>query len=180
MIELSLIKKHLSINSSFDDGSDDVLLESFAAAALEYAESDTGVSFIKTEKTVVLDGFPAGAIELLFTPIIEVVSVSYTDPSGHEQEIDPQTLRLDSRSRVYPLLYPPFTQGWPAAIAEPESVTIALQVGYDVLPAKALSACLLLIGHLYEHREAVTTLQASELPMGVNLLLSSYRIPRVG
>jgi len=180
MIELSLIKKHLSINSSFDDGSDDVLLQGFAAAALEYAESETGTSFVKAEKTVVLDGFPVGAFELQFTPVIEVLSVSYTDPAGVEQDIDPQLVRLDSRNRVYPMLHPPFGGSWPATIAEPESVTIVLQVGYDALPAQAQSACLLLIGHLYEHREAVTMLQASELPMGVSFLLNSYKIPRVG
>lgn len=182
MIDLALIKKHLRLDSSFDDGSDDAFLLGLADAALKLAEEETGTSFLSREETLILDGFPPGAsaIELDWTPVQNITLVEYTDGNGVSQELAPETLRLDSRKLVYPVLFPPFGQSWPRTIAEPESVTITAEVGFEVLPATVRSAALLIIGHLYENREASTTVNVGELPMGVSMLLNHYNIPRIG
>lgn len=182
MIDLALIKKHLRLDSSFDDGSEDDFLLSLAEAALKLAEQITGTCFIAREETFVLDGFPAGStlIELEWTPVQNITLVEYTDAQGISQELDVATLRLDARKRVYPVLLPPFGQSWPRTIAEPESVTITAEVGFDVLPATVRSAALLIIGHLYENREASTAVNVGELPVGVSMLLNHYYIPRIG
>jgi len=54
-----------------------------------------------------------------------------------------------------------FVSGYGAAAAVPKAIKQAL---------------LLLIGHLYENREAVTTANLNELPMAVNALLYPYRV----
>lgn len=182
MIDLALIKKHLRLDSSFDDGSDDDFLLGLAEAALKLAEEKTGTCFPSRDETLILDGFPpaAEAIELDWTPVQNISLVEYIDANGVSQELDVATLRLDGRKRVYPILLPPFGQNWPRTIAEPESVTITAEVGFEVLPATVRSAALLIIGHLYENREASTTVNVEELPMGVSMLLNHYNIPRIG
>lgn len=182
MIDLALIKKHLRLDSSFDDGSEDAFLLGLAEAALKLAEEMTGTCFTSREEILVLDGFPpaAAAIELDWTPVQNITLVEYIDADGVSQELDAETLRLDARKRVYPLLLPPFGQRWPRTIAEPESVTITAEVGFEVLPATVRSAALLIIGHLYENREASTAVNVGELPMGVSMLLNHYYIPRIG
>jgi uncharacterized phiE125 gp8 family phage protein len=182
MIDLALIKKHLRLDSSFDDGSEDDFLLGLAEAALKLAEEMTGTSFLSKEETLRLDGFPPGAaaIELDWTPVQNITLVEYIDASGVSQELDVETVRLDSRKRVYPVLKPPFGQSWPRTIAESESVTITAEVGFEILPATVRSAALLIIGHLYENREASTAVNVGELPMGVSMLLNHYYIPRIG
>jgi hypothetical protein len=43
------------------------------------------------------------------------------------------------------------------------------------MPAPVLSACLLILGHLYGNRENVVTGSANEIPMGARFLLDPYR-----
>ena len=87
-------------------------------------------------------------------------------------------LSLDARG-VYPKLYP--VTEWPESKAQRASVKVRADIGYAELPADVRAAALLIIGHLYEHREAVVIgTIATDLPMGVELLLAPYVIHRVG
>jgi uncharacterized phiE125 gp8 family phage protein len=69
---------------------------------------------------------------------------------------------------------------WPSVTAAPEAVSIRFRAGYgDVgsdVPEPIRQAMLLLIGHWYEHREAVIVgTNAMLMPMAVNSLLAPYR-----
>lgn len=177
MITLEEAKTHLRVEH--DD--ENALIETLISAAYTHAEHVTGRSIREQTKTVVLDKFPpaARAIQLPWTPVIEITSLDYADPEGNPANIDAATLRLDGR-QLYPVLMPQFGTEWPATIDEPEAVIIAARVGYESTPDDIRQALLLLIGHLYEHREAaVIGVSTTELPMGVGMLLGPYRIMKV-
>ena len=54
--------------------------------------------------------------------------------------------------------------------------SIDVDTSVDPLPAPVRQAALLLIGHWYENREAVTVgFRGKDLPMGVDRLLAPYR-----
>jgi len=179
MITLALAKKHLNAE---EHNEDDTLIEALIKAAYRYAENKTGTCFEPKEITLVLDSLPPGAgkLELQHTPVREVSSFSYVDPTGQTQDINPAELRLDTRP-VMPTLAPKFGSQWPALIAEPESVTITLAVGYEQTPEDAQAAMLLLIGHLYANREGVVIgTITSTVPYGVDALLAPYTFVRIG
>ena len=178
MITLALAKKHLNAE---EHNEDDTLIEALIKAAYRYAENKTGTCFEPKEITLVLDSLPPGAgkLELQHTPVREVSSFSYVDPTGQTQDIDPAELRLDTRP-VMPTLAPKFGSQWPALIAEPESVTITLAVGYEQTPEDAQAAMLLLIGHLYANREAASAVNLTAVPLGVDMLLAPYTFTRIG
>ena len=178
MINLALAKKQ--VNAEEHD-LDDTLIQGFIDAAYRYAENKTGTCFEPRDITVVLDSLPQAAERITFelTPVREVVSFNYVDTTGQTQDIDPAELRLDTRP-LYPTLAPKFGSQWPALIAEPESVTITLAVGYEQTPADAQAAMLLLIGHLYANREATSAVALSAVPFGVDMLLAPYTIVRIG
>lgn len=53
--------------------------------------------------------------------------------------------------------------------------------GKSTVPAPIRHAILLMVGHLFAHRDAVTstTVKPEQLPLGVEALLSTYRVWRV-
>lgn len=178
MITLQLAKNQ--VNAEEHD-LDDTLIQSFIDAAYQYAENKTGTCFKPREITIVLDSLPPAGekITLEHTPVRDVVGFNYVDTTGQTQDIDPAELRLDTRP-LYPTLAPKFGSQWPVLIAEPESVTITVSVGYEQTPADAQAAMLLLIGHLYANREATAAVALSAVPFGVDMLLAPYTIVSIG
>ena len=77
------------------------------------------------------------------------------------------------------MLYP--AAEWPASKSQRASVKVTADIGHAELPADVRAAALLIVGHLYENREAVVIgTIATDLPMGVELLLAPYVIHRMG
>jgi len=177
MITLEEAKEHLRVDHEIEDDLIQVLIQ----AAYLHAEKKTRRSLIEREIDLVIDSLPQRdkPIEIQYAPVKEIISFDYISASGNPESIDPSMLRLDTRE-LYPKLMPQFGTVWPDVIAEPESITIGIKVGYTETPADIRQALLLMVGHLYEHRESVVIGAAlSELPMGVDMLLGPHKIPRV-
>lgn len=135
-----------------------------------------------------LDGFrPDGPfysnmVRLPLPKLIGVDTVKYLDTDGTLQTLDSSLWRafgIGGRGQVAPA----FGTAWPATRWELEAVRIQYRAGYGPeatdVPAPIRHAVLLLIGHLYENREAEvvgTRAAAIELPTGVNALLSPYMV----
>lgn len=177
MITLDEAKAHCRIEHDVEDG----LVQSLIAAAFRQIENRTGQAFGQVDGAeMILDALPVGSegIELQWTPVRAVQTVEYLDPLGAEQTLPASGLSLDGRG-VYPVLYP--AEQWPDSKAQRASVKVTADIGHIELPADIRAAALLIIGHLYENREAVVIgATATELPMGVNLLLAPYVIHRMG
>jgi uncharacterized phiE125 gp8 family phage protein len=139
--------------------------------------------------TVYVPGFsmmsPAPVVSLPMTPIAGIVSVKYYDSDGTLTTMSPALYGFDTSEPAR--LYSRDGAGvWPATQAVPNAVLIRYQAGFDVpgdspndrpLPARYRSAMLLMLGHLYENREATdSSARASgggiiEMPLGVRALL---------
>ncbi|MBB3142822.1 head-tail connector protein [Halomonas organivorans] len=186
MITLAEAKLHLRLITSPDEAesytAEDGLIQALIDAAYRHAEERTRQVFQQVERTLALDGFPAGdgAIALPWTPVASVDSVDYIDPAGTNQSLDANALRLDARP-LYPTLAPQWGSEWPSTIDEPESVTLTATTGPDTTPPDVRAALLLLIGHFYENREAVAIgTIATDIPLGVEMLLAPHIIHAVG
>jgi uncharacterized phiE125 gp8 family phage protein len=121
-------------------------------------------------------------------PIQSVLSVTYLDGDGNTSTLydttgSPQidsALVVDTKSapgRIVPVQ----NGSWPATYDQINAVTIQYRAGYgddgQNVPGPLLAAMKLILGHLYEHAEAVSeTVNLAELPMGVSYLLAPYRV----
>jgi len=179
MITVEEAKAHCRIEHSEED----TLFQSLIKAACRHAENHTGRAIEKRDsETAVIDGFPHGraGVELPWSPLQSVTEVRYLDTNGTEQTLTAGQLAVDHRT-VYPTLYPAWGTDWPATNGQPMSITITANVGYDPIPEDIRSAMLLIIGHLYENREAVVIgTMATTLPFSVETLLAPYVIHPVG
>ncbi len=121
----------------------------------------------------------AGTGEPIVVPkarLIAVSSFTYLDPNTQVRTtLDPSlyTVEPGDGGRISPS----YMHVWPTGLVYPGSVVIDLTMGYGPdpsdVPATVAQAILLLVGHLYENREAVSEVAMSELPMGAKWLLAS-------
>lgn len=179
MITIDQAKAHLRV----EHGEEDTLIAALIASAFRHIENRTGQVFDKRDGVVMLaDKLPKGScgLELQWTPVRDVTEVSYLDSEGVRTALTSSDLDVEKRG-VYPVLYPAIDTAWPDHRPQRASVQITVNSGWEECPADVSSAALLIIGHLYEHRESVVVgTISSELPMGVEMLLAPYVIHRVG
>lgn len=155
----------------------DALLEALISAARASAEAFTGLSFAMKRYKVTLDEFPDGAIELQNPPLDSVVSVEYVDVDNELQTLDNTAYTVD-KSLVVPWLLPAASSEWPATGSVANAVRVTFDAGYtgDAIPPQARAAILLMVGHLFKNREAVSDVSMIEIPLGIEWLLRPLRV----
>lgn len=108
-------------------------------------------------------------------PVRSVTSITYFDSADVAQTA------LLSDFYVYSdtnrtLIRPKAGKSWPTTMAREDAISVTFVAGYVVLPAPLRAAILLLVGHLFENREAVLTgTIATELPLGIREMIDPYR-----
>jgi len=175
-ITLAEAKLHLRVETS--ETVDDTLITALITVAREFGEHYTGRAFAPQTLEMALPCFPEyedDYIDLDMPPVATITSVKYTDATGVEQTIAGSAYALslygDSRR-----IAPTYNVYWPTTQDVPDAVRIRYVTGYTVLPKAAKAGLLLLIGHLYENRQAVSTLSLDEIPMGARSLLDTIKI----
>lgn len=169
-------------------------LESAIVAAREYCEGWTGLALVPQTFELAVNGFPSlcglaayygsePGISLQVAPVIAVQTVTYTDTDGATQTTYGADWIVDDFSAPG-VLHLAYGATWPTARAIPNAVRITFDAGYALpgdspsepsLPKSIRQAMLLVIGHMYEHRESVTDKALHELEMGALPLLERYR-----
>lgn len=119
-----------------------------------------------------------GYVRLAMTPFQSLTAVEYYDADGilqtatlgdFETWLDGDTVRVKPRDN----------RAWPSADSRPDAIKITYVAGYGdtslAVPETVRHAILLLVGHMYQNREAGTEKALSEIPFGVDALLSLER-----
>jgi uncharacterized phiE125 gp8 family phage protein len=200
-VSLVLAKQHLRVD--FPD--DDTLISAYITAARQWAEVYCKRAFFNQTIVLSLDAFPlyAGgstvppsqqrnyqysaywdclAIRLPRPSAVQVTSIVYLDQTNTLQTLDPSAYYVDVTSepaRIVPT--PSFT--WPTTqLYLPGCVQITYVAGsygdgveVNTCPGTVVAAILLMVSHLYEHRETVSELSLKEIPLGAKALLDTVR-----
>lgn len=193
-VSLLEAKAHLRV----DVADDDILLVGLIKAARQWAETFTRRGFVTQEWKLLLDEFPtaqsgeageSGLIRLPLPPAQSITSVQYVDSNGATQTVAAADYTLDKAGEPARLV-PAFGKSWPSARAVPNAVTVTFKAGYGTpgispddsvskVPEAIKTALKILIGHWYEHREAVSEEQPlMPVPMALESLLWPYRVLR--
>lgn len=156
--------------------SEDTLIEGYIAAATAYVEKQISLSLMTRTYALTLDEF-ADTIELPRGPVQSVTSVEYVDEDGATATVDAETYTVDLSSKPQWIVLNS-DYSWPAVMTGVNMVTITYVAGADALPddlTDVKHAILLLIGHWYMNREAVSADAVKEVPLAVESLLQNYR-----
>lgn len=191
-VSLALARSHLRLwlRQPDDAHPDDEWLTTVGIpAAREYCEGYMERSIGQQQIELTMGAFPAAtvsgssSISLPFGPVRSLDSILYRGTDGIDAQIsDAMVSRLGRRA----ILYPPAMGVWPAAAGSMEAIRIRYSAGYTLpaddpndqpLPRVILAAMLLMLGHLYEQRNASTEGRqgiVTEMPLGVAALLEPH------
>lgn len=172
-VSLSDLKDH----SYIDIADDDSLIDGYITAARMHLESETKRAFVTQTWKVYMDHFDYEMI-LPLGRIQSVSSVTYVDDNGATQTLATSVYTVDT-FRDPGRVVLAYGQVWPTVRDQINAVVITYVAGYgsaSSVPSPIRTAISLLTAHLYENREATTTSDLSDLPMGVEALISPYRI----
>ncbi len=175
VVSVPEVKRHLRV----DHTDDDAYISGLIAAATAWIDGANGwlgraIGIQKWE--LQRCGFgPGCSINLPLAPLVSVEAVSYTAVAGASQTFSEYRV-LGIGTSGAGGIYLAAGSSWPTTSGDPDSVRIEFTAGYEAVPAPIKHAILLMVGHYYENREAITAEKPDVLPMGVDALLMPYRI----
>jgi uncharacterized phiE125 gp8 family phage protein len=164
-------KAHLRIVSDSDNGDEDALIAELAAAALALGEAFTGTAWVARDGWT--DVLPASrAWQMLgVTPVTAITAVEGLPAEGSAFALPPGSFAIDLDAEG---------QGWVRVTAPGAAgrVRVTLRAGaaadWGDLPPPMRQGAVLLIAHLFEHREG-----DSVPPAAVAALWRRYRRMRL-
>lgn len=179
-ISLTEAKNHLYVDMADDDD----LIRGLIAASRQYAESYTHRALLTQTWDLKLDGFPCDVLTLPMPPVSSITSISYLDQANVSQvwSTSDYLTDLPSGPKASPArITPAYGVPWPFTLSVMNAVTVRFVCGYGTakqVPDGILAAMKLLIGHWFEHRDAVhvgTGDTVTEVPRSVDALLWQYK-----
>jgi uncharacterized phiE125 gp8 family phage protein len=122
------------------------------------------------------------ALRLPMPRLVSVTSITYLDVTGTLQTLDPATYNVDNQSQPARIV-PSINLTWPTTdYYIPGSVQVTYVAGsygdgvdVNTCPVSIKQAILLIVGHLYANKEATSTANLKNIPLGVDALLNAYK-----
>lgn len=158
-VSLAEGKLHLKMD---DTTADDALISGHIAAARVWAENETGRSFVNTIFTLYLDAFPdaSGPIVVPRSPLVSVTHIKYYDTDGVLQTLSSSAYILNTAA-LKGEVHLAYGESWPSTQARVNAVEMRFTAGYGAdataVAENIKSAIKLVLGDLYENREASVT-----------------------
>lgn len=178
-IDSTEVKKHIAIDSS--ETTFDTQINDYIKAATAYIEVATGRQICTATYDLIVDRFPAGrvAINIPKGQLQSITHIKYIDGDGVQTTLSSSKYKV-SDSREPGIIQPAFNEVWPVSRREIDAVEIRFVCGYgdsDATPEGIKQAALLLVGHYFEHREAVAFNAApAVVPLALQSILAAYKI----
>lgn len=177
-VTLNDVKRHLRV--TFDQ--DDLVILGKMQAVRDLLERETRRQFLTATWKYALDQFPSGAqIPIPRPPLQGIDSVAYYNTSNLYTVFPTTSYGVDILSEPGRLYLLP-TASWPSTYDIPNAVEITFIAGWTsgaLVPASLRSLIMLMVGHLYENREASTEAILHEIPWSHRALMWANRVPTV-
>lgn len=141
-----------------DHSDEDELIEEYITAAREHVENVTWKALVTQTLEAAFDAWPQGSeLVLPRPPLQSVASVTYTDSDGNDTVWDSANYIVDTRRKPGRIVLG-YGKSWPTATLQPvNGIVVRYVAGYgaeSAVPALYKKAIKLLVGEMYEHREA--------------------------
>lgn len=177
-VTLAQAREHVRATSTDEDA----LIVNLIKAARRRVENYTWRRLITQTIDYALDCFgdSGQVLELPCAPVQSVSLLKYIDTAGVEQTLSSLLYQVDVKSEPARIA-PAYGEIWPSIREQMNAVTIRLVCGYGLaaqVPEDIKAAMLLIIGHLFEHREEVGDFETFPVPSAVEALLFPYRVMR--
>lgn len=173
LVTLAEAKDHLEI----DHSDKDTYITSLVAAAsqmIDGAEGMVGKPVGQQTVTYSIKDAPSNDIYLPIFPVKSITSISYIDTDGNSQSIGTSDFRLIG-NEDYAVIETVDGYEWPSVFDRQDAITFTLLCGFDVVPDALKHACLMLVAHWFENREAAGEQSIRGIDFAVDALVNRYR-----
>jgi uncharacterized phiE125 gp8 family phage protein len=181
VISLEDAKKHLRVNLSESYTVEDADINAMIEAALDVAESETGLVLRPTVFAQYFDNFTE-TFNLLKAPVTTITSFQYLNESDEWDNVPADDYEKDIYStpaRIYMKDEPSDVD----SDVEWNKYKVTFTAGYataDDIPAAVISGIKMVIAHLYENRaDVISGKTAMEIPQNSKYLFQKYRVYNV-
>lgn len=180
LLSVAEAKAHLRV----DHDDDDVLIEGLIDAATAHLDGWSGIlgrCLVNQTWEESFSCFPRGdRLRFRLWPVVSISSVTYRDADDAEQTLSAALYAGPLADGAGAYLALNDGEVWPSTYTRDDAVTVTYVAGHGAaasdVPAAIRHAALLMIGHWYAQREAVSAAgQSAEVPIGVSALLAPYR-----
>jgi len=173
-LSLMEAQEHLRLDVDDDAG----LVTRLIKTAREFCESYQNRAFLTQTWYLWLDEWP-DYFEIPLPPLISVTAVTYYNTSNVMATVSAADYYVDSNSEPGEI-HLAYGKYWPTTtLREKNGICVEFVCGYGATPSTVpqvvIQAMLLLIGHWYENREALSEKPLSSIPMAVDSLLWQNR-----
>jgi len=153
------------------DVDDDSWVLARIKAVRQWAEGFLGFKLTDATYEVAFDEF-TDSTSLLVEGAVTITSVQYLDAAHALQTLSPAAYTFDAwHQTIY------ITAAWPALSSRASPIRVRYKADATAVTEDIKTGLLLLLGHLYENREAsVIGVSVAQLPMGVEAFLRPHRI----
>lgn len=172
-VALDEAKLHLRV----DGADDDTLITGLLSAAVSHLDGWTGIlgrCLVEQTWRMDFDRFDR-CMALPLGPVMEIVSVTWRNAEGQLSTVsdDEYQTVTDGGGRTHLRFRNAYS--FPAGVYERGAVSVTFKAGYEEVPAAIKVAILLMVGHWFSQREAVSEGNFTEVPMAANTLLAPFR-----
>lgn len=160
----------------------DDVITALITAARRYVESWTNRTLVTTTYEYYVEDFARCSpqeIQIPKSTINSITSITYVDSNGDTQTLAASVYGFDNVSPINTVFLLP-EQSWPDVQVQPNAVKITFPAGYGLaaaVPEDIKTAIKMMVGLMYEHREAMQEAQLKENPaiMALLNLSADYR-----
>ncbi len=131
-ISLAEAKAYLRVTHAGEDAGITGMIAA-ATNALDGRVGFLGRCLMPQTWDLVLDAFPASEIMIPLGPVASITSVTYTDPAGVQQTVDPIDYEVDTAPSFGGWIVP--AGAWPATMTTINAVTVSFVAGTGAPPA---------------------------------------------
>lgn len=181
-VTLAEAKLHLRV----DHNDEDTLIESLIRAATEHLDGWTGILGRCLVEQVWRQDHDRFARQMIIPlgPVIAVQSITWRDPTGQLSTVPSGSYDLRTDEAGNAVIRFDGDYVFPTNLHESRAVAINFKAGYETKPGPLATstvpdplkvAILLLVGHWYQNREAVSPAGMASLPFAVEALIAPYR-----
>jgi uncharacterized phiE125 gp8 family phage protein len=177
LISLDEAKLHLHV----DHSDDDTLIGSLVAAATKHLDGYQGIlqrALVTQTWKVETDNF-ADPLRLPVGDLLSLTSVKYYDGLNVQQTLSASVYGVYSDA-IGPFISLKANQVWPVVYDRRDAIEIIWTAGFGAtanqVPQPIRQAVLLMVGHWYAHREAVSEAALAEVPLSAKHLIEPFRL----
>lgn len=179
-LDVEEVENHLRLSDT-STGEEDVVIASYIKAARRYCERIQNRAYLHQTWDLIIDTWPEkDYIEIPRPPLVSVTHVKYYDTDETEYTMSAGLYYVDTNGEPG-RVHLQYGETWPTTTLRPANgVAVRFVAGYGsvatLVPAEITQAMKLLVGHMYERREATDIKEVLEITPGAMELLWLDRV----